>query len=220
MSSARKLRRTLARRRGTSPSRERDGYQIVYGPLQRYEWQTPELTVLVNRLQPLTNESPAEAIPELVALIERHPDVPVFYNYLASAYQGVGDDERADEVIAENYRRNPDYLFARVNHAEICLRDGDVEGAAEALGGARDLRDLYPHRTRFHVSEVVGFTYSIGRYHMETGNWEAAEACHLLLHRVAPEDRITRAFCRMMHPLPSIFREDDEDDEGDEDETL
>jgi tetratricopeptide (TPR) repeat protein len=211
MSSARKLRRTRARRQNALSSRGRDGYQIVYGPLHRYEWQTPELNTLITRLHFLANEAPAEAIPELVALIERHPDVPVFYNYLASAYVGVGDDARAEEVIEENYRRNPDYLFARVNHAETCLRDGDLEGAAEALGGARDLRDLYPHRRRFHVSEVVGFTYALGRYHLVTGDWDAAEACHKLLHRVAPEDRSTEAFCRMMHPIlpPGIFLEDD-----------
>jgi tetratricopeptide (TPR) repeat protein len=214
MSSARKLRRNRARRQNAHSSRRWDGYQIVYGPLHRYEWQTPELNGVIAQLHHLVNEAPAEAIPELVALIERHPDVPVFYNYLATAYVGVGDGARADEVIAENYRRNPDYLFARLNYAETCMRDGDLEGAAEALGGARDLRDLYPHRTRFHVSEVVGFTYAVGRYYLETGNWEAADACHLLLHRVAPEDRITDAFCRMMHPirLPSIFHEDDEEE--------
>jgi len=211
MSSARKLRRTLARRQNALSSRGRDRYQIVYGPLHRYEWQTPELNLLINQMQHLVNEAPVEAIPKLVALIERHPDVPVFYNYLASAYLGVGDDERADEVIEENYRRNPDYLFARVNHAETCFRDGDLEGAAEALGGARDLPDLYPHRRRFHVSEVVGFTYALGRYHLETGNWDAADDCHKLLHRVAPEDPCTVAFCLMMHPIlpPTIFREDD-----------
>jgi tetratricopeptide (TPR) repeat protein len=211
MSSARKLRRAAARRRSASPTRRWDGYQIVYGPLHRYEWQTPEMTVLINRLQPLVNEAPAKAIPELVALIERHPDVPVFYNYLASAYVGVGDDARAEEVIEESYRRNPDYLFARVNHAEICIRDGDLEGAAEALGGALDLQALYPHRKQFHISEVVGFTYAVGCYHLKTGNWEAADDCHLLLHRVAPGDRMTESLCRRMRPilLPSIFGEGD-----------
>jgi len=212
MSSSRKLRRALARRQNVPFRRAAEGYDIVYGPLHRYPWQTPELNAQVARLNHLVNEAPAEAIPELVALIERHPDVPVFYNYLSAAYAGVGDDERVDEVIAENYRRNPDYLFARLNHAEICIQDGNLEGAAEALGGSLDLRALYPHRSQFHVSEVVGFTYAVGLYHLKTGNWEAADACHLRLHRVAPGDRTTEAFCRMMNPLPGIFHEDDREE--------
>jgi tetratricopeptide (TPR) repeat protein len=201
MSSTRKLRRTLARRRDVSPSREADGFEIVYGPLLRHPWQTPEMNQRIRRLHHLANTAPAEAVPELLATIERHPEVPIFYNYLAAAYLSLGDDGRAEEVIEENYRRNPDYLFARVNHAEICIRDGDLEGAAEALGGAFDLRALYPDRRQFHVSEVVAFTYAVGLYHLETGDWEAADVCHVLLHRIAPEDRTTDAFCRIMHPI-------------------
>lgn len=201
MSSARKLRRTLARRRNVSSSREADGLEIVYEPLLRHPWQTPEMNERIRRLHHLANTAPATAVPELLATIERHRDVPIFYNYLAAAYLSLGDDRRAEEVIGENYRRNPDYLFARVNHAEICMRDGDLEGAAEALGSALDLRALYPDRTQFHVSEVVAFTYAVGLYHLKTGDWDAADACHLLLHRVAPDERTTDAFCRIMHPV-------------------
>jgi hypothetical protein len=61
---------------------------------------------------------------------------------------------------------------------------------------------------------VVGFTYAVGRYYLEMGNLDAADLCHQLLHRVAPEDRMTEVFCRMMHPilLPGIFHEHDEEE--------
>ncbi|MBN1935009.1 MAG: hypothetical protein JW934_10110 [Anaerolineae bacterium] len=64
----------------------------------------------------------------------------------------------------ENYRRNPDYLFARLNYAELFLRRGDYERVAEILEHKFDLKLLYPRRNRFHVSEVSNFIGLVGLY--------------------------------------------------------
>ncbi|HEX8693830.1 MAG TPA: hypothetical protein VF746_15515 [Longimicrobium sp.] len=205
MSSARKLRRT-ALHSGTSARRGVEGIEIVYDKLHRYDWQTPEMDAVITRLHRLANESPREAIPELLRMVERHPHVPLFYNYLAVAYSAVGDHERADETIEENYRRNPDYLFARVNYAELCLRDGDLEGCLQALGERLDLQALYPHRRRFHISELTGFTYAVGLYQLKTGDRDAARSSLELLRLVAPGDRATKALERRLHPVRFLFR--------------
>lgn len=205
MSSARKLRRTAARRRYDRFVRTMEGYEIVYGRLIRYPWQTPEMNARISRLHDLVATAPADAIPELVAAIEQHPGVPVFHNYLCVAYNAAGDSESADRTIVESYRSHPDYLFARLNYAELRIREGDVEGALEALDGRLELRDLYPGRTRFHVSEVVGFTYVVGLYHLETGNRDAARACHEWLLLVAPDDPATASLHRRLHPIRTLF---------------
>jgi hypothetical protein len=59
----------------------------------------------------------------------------MFFNWLSGAYSVLGDVHGVEETVRENYQRNPQYLFARVNYAELCLRDGDPDGAREALAG-------------------------------------------------------------------------------------
>jgi hypothetical protein len=72
-------------------------------------------------------------VTELLAWIAREPN-PMLFNWLGMAYGVLGDVEAVRETVRENYRKNPKYLFARLNHAELCLRDGDLAGAREALG--------------------------------------------------------------------------------------
>jgi len=205
MSSARKLRRASLQRGSLRSRRTPSTFEIVYGPLRLYAWQNEEVNAVVQRLHDLAQTSPREAIPELREWIERRPDVPVFYNYLAAAYLEVGENERADEVIADNYRHNPDYLFARINHAEVRLRDRDLEGAAKALGGDFDLLALYPGRRKFHISEFTGFTYAVALYHLMAGDREAARDSYELLRQVAPDDRSTEDLYHRLHPLRSLF---------------
>lgn len=205
MSSARKLRRA-ALRGGTSTRRRAEGIEIVYGKLHRYDWQTPEMEAVIERLHHLASESPREAIPELVEMVERHPEVHVFHNYLATAYAAVGDTKRSDEVIEENFRRNPGYLFARLNYAERLLRERRLDECREVLGEDLDLEALYPHRRRFHVSEVTGFTYAVGLYHLQSGDRDAAKSSLDLLRLLDPEAQTTKALDRHLHPIRSLFR--------------
>jgi predicted Zn-dependent protease len=79
------------------------------------------------------SKNPQATIPKLRRLIEQVPDVPIFYNWLAMAYIRVGDERRANEMVRENYRRNPDYLFARLNYGHLCLQQGDVARADEVM---------------------------------------------------------------------------------------
>ena len=205
MSSARKLRRA-ALRGGTSTRRRVEGIEIVYDKLHRYDWQTPEMVAEIARLYLLANESPREAIPQLIEMIQRHPEIHVFYNYLAAAYSAAGDTERSDEVAEENFRVNPGYLFARLNYAELLLRHGRLDECRQVLGEALSLQALYPDRKRFHVSEFTGFTYAVGLYHLKSGDRDAAKSCLDLLRLVDPEAPPTKELDRQLHPIRSLFR--------------
>ena len=88
--------------------------------------------------------------------------------------------------IMENYRRNPDYLFARLNYAELCLARGDYETVAEIFEHKFDLKLLYPKRRRFHISEVANLMGLMGVYLLETGECEAAEKYYEILSQIAP----------------------------------
>jgi tetratricopeptide (TPR) repeat protein len=176
-------------------------YEVVYDRMDApgHARLPQEIRDAFPRLRDLVLHDPRAAVTELRGWIEREP-LPMFYNWLSGAYSALGDIDSAEGVILENYRRNPTYLFARANYAELCLRDGDLAGAREALGDRFDIRPLLGGRKRVHVSEVTGYFYAVGLYHIKAGDRDAAEHVYRMLARVAPHELATEELRRLLHP--------------------
>jgi len=181
-------------------------YEISFDPVpsERFKALPPHVQDAVNRLYYLAQDRPREAIGELRRMIEEYPDIPALYNYLSGAYVSEGMREEAERVIEENYRRNPEYLFARLNYAEVCLRRGEYETVLELLKGKFDLKMYYPERSCFHISEFTGFSYVVGMYLALTGKRDAAMVVYEALRRVAPKHPSTKLLREVL--LPSLAR--------------
>jgi tetratricopeptide (TPR) repeat protein len=181
--------------------------EIVYGPMSQsgHSRLSPETREALPELHALMREDPRAAVTELRAWIAREP-LPMFFNWLSGAYSALGDINGVEETVRENYQRNPQYLFARVNYAELCLRDGDLDGAREALGGRLDIRALLGGRKRVHVSELTAYFYAAGLYHIKAGDLAAAENVYGILKNAAPDEPPTEALRRRLHPrLRDLF---------------
>jgi tetratricopeptide (TPR) repeat protein len=198
MSNKRKMRRNRAQDRSL---------EVVYGPMPQ-PWHarlSKEARDALPHLRDLIHDDPHTAVTELRAWIAREPN-PMFFNWLGAAYGELEDGAAVKETVRENFQRYPLYLFARLNYAELCLRDGDLPGAREALGSSLDLRAAVGGRRRVHVSEVAGYYYAVGLYHFKAGDLDAAESAYDLLAELAPDERGTEALRRMLHPrLRDLF---------------
>jgi tetratricopeptide (TPR) repeat protein len=189
------VRFTLQKRSGALQIVE---YEITPEPIpdSQYESLPPHAREAIDRLYHLALERPSEAIPELRELIDKYPDIPRLYNFLSAAYQANQQYKKAEQAIRENYRRNPDYLFARLNYAGLCMEKGDYAAVARIFDHKFDLKLLYPERKKFHISEVTGFMGIMGRYFYAIGEVEAASLCLGVLMEINPEspqaDRLTR----------------------------
>jgi tetratricopeptide (TPR) repeat protein len=175
--------------------------EIVYGPLSQpgHSQLSPEIRETLPELHALVRDDPRTAVTELRARIAREP-LPLFFNWLSGAYSALGDERGVEDTVRENYRRNPQYLFARVNYAELCLRDGDLDGALEALGEGLDIRALLGGRKRMHVSELTAYFYAVGLYHIKAGDLAAAENIYGILKEAAPDEPPTKELRRKLHP--------------------
>ena len=179
-------------------------YEITTSPMQdrRYRRLPRQVKDAIDRLHHAAQLRPRRAIPELLDLIDRYPRIPVLYNYLSVAYSASGQNEKAEAVARENYRRHPDYLFARLNYAELCLGKGEYVQAAQILEHKFDLKLLYPKRRRFHISEVVNFMGVVGTYFVETGQRESAQRYYDMLKEIAPDYPMTIRLRRKLFPGP------------------
>jgi len=154
----------------------------------------------IDDLYELAQRDPRQVIPELERLIATYPHVPTFFNYLSIAYLAAGDQEQATAMVREAYRRHPQYLFAKVNYANLCLQQGEIGKVPGIFDYAYDLQQLYPHRTRFHVSEFTGFAWVMCRYFCAIGERETAVLYYQMLKQVAPRHPMTKHAKRSLYP--------------------
>ncbi len=198
---AKKKKKQIKKKQRSSPRNEMKDdrivelkYEITTEPIQdrRYERLPVQAQDAIERLYYDIQKHPHQAIPELLGLIKKYPDIPKLYNFLSVAYSRAGQKEKSEKVILENYKRNPDYLFARLNYAELCRTRGDYERIAKIFDHKFDLKLLYPKRKRFHVSEVSNFMGLIGIYFLETGKRKTAKMYYGILKKISPGYSMTK----------------------------
>src|SRR5262249_26974548 len=177
-------------------------YDITDEPLDNRDIKRlpSQVQARIDDLYALAQHDPMQAIPELERLIATYPQVPTFYNYLSIAYLQSGDLEKTDACVREAYRRHPQYLFAKVNYANLCLQQGESEKVPGIFDHACDLQQLYPHRTRFHVSEFTGFAWVMCRYFCAIGEQETAVLYYQMLKQVSPKHPMTKHAKRALSP--------------------
>jgi tetratricopeptide (TPR) repeat protein len=182
-------------------------YEITDEPLcdPYLEKLSPAVRERVNELRNLLHRKPKEVIPELCDLLKKYPDFPMLYNYLSVAYSLIDDTTNRDAVLIKCYKKFPDYLFGRINYAQLCLENGETEKIPEIFENKLDLQLLYPQRTQFHISEYISFTGVIGLYYLKIGEREIAEHCYKALKQIDPRDRITKRLKKALNP-PLIIR--------------
>jgi len=166
---------------------------------------SPSIRERNDDLYELALTKPKEVISEITDLIKKYPEVPMFYNYLSVAYSQLSDSENRDAVVLECYKKFPDYLFGRVNYAQLCLNNGNVEKIPEIFENKLELKLLYPQRTKFHISEYMSFMGLIGLYNVKIGERKIAEQYYKMLKQIDPGHRITKHLKRTLTP-PLIIR--------------
>jgi predicted Zn-dependent protease len=140
------------------------------------------------------------AIAKLEMLAARHPGVVVLNNLLAAAYSRRGRMADAMVVVEKNYKAAPEYLFGRIQYAQMCLAGGRADRVPAIFDDHFDLKLLYPHRNRYHKSEFIAFIAVAAEYYLAVGNKTAAKSYHEALSAIAPDHELTQ---RLGNLLPT-----------------
>jgi tetratricopeptide (TPR) repeat protein len=177
-------------------------YDITDEPLDNRDIKRlpAQVQARIDDLYELAQHDPTQAIPELQRLVTTYPHIPTFFNHLSIAYLAAGDQKKATTCVREAYHHHPQYLFAKVNYANLCLHQGAIEKIPGIFDHAFDLKQLYPHRTRFHVSEFTGFAWVMCRYFCAIGEQETAALYYQMLKHVAPRHPMTKQAKHTLYP--------------------
>ncbi len=185
-------------------------YDITEEPLEdKHTQKIPsEIRDRNEELHDMINRQPKKVIPQLIAYKEKYPNVPLLYNYLCAAYARIGDFEKVESISLENLEKNTDYLFAKLNYADVCLQKGEYAKIPKILDHKLDLKLLYPNRASFHISEYIGFTGIMCKYYNATGERKLAEKLFKTLKEIAPRHATTKEVKRVLYPsfIFSLFK--------------
>lgn len=140
-----------------------------------------------------------KAIPQLLALKEKYPKIPLIYNYLSIAY-GFVDPQLQKQAIIDNYQQNPNYLFARCHYAQLCLREGKPEQVPAIFDKKFDLKALYPRRNQFHATEYAAFSGVLCSYFKAIGDDKMAQYFYDCLERLVPGAAETKQAKKLIKP--------------------
>lgn len=157
-------------------------------------------------LYALAGENPRKAKKQVEAFKDKHPDHPEVLNLLTHIFLARRKIRKGDRLIEENYAKNPDCLFAKINFADLCLRRKKPQMVLKIFNNKLNLRDLYPNKKMFHISEFRGFIVLMGFYHISIRNRKAAEGYHYLVARIDPNHPGTKILAKKLYYNPFYKR--------------
>jgi len=128
-------------------------------------------------------------IKRLLKLHYKYRATPIFANYLSVLYERTGQREKSYALVKESYKRHPNYLFARVNYAMLCLvQDEKPDEVPKILGKQLDIHALFPHRKFFHVSEACTFYGVVALYYHSKGDQDNSLHYYHFIKQLDPRD--------------------------------
>ncbi len=175
-------------------------YEITDAPIeQRWFKRLPRpIQQRLHEFHDLAVKEPSRVIEEAQQLLVTYPDVPMLYNVLEIAYKTVDDRQKRQNTVTTCRSKFPEYLFGKIAQAQIYLDHNEPEKIPELFEGHLELRLLYPQRTRFHISEFLGFTGLMALYYRQIGDRVLAKQYYRLLRTVAPRHAVVRQIRRAL----------------------
>ena len=95
--------------------------------------------------------------------------------------------DKAFEVLNQTVEKFPNYIYGKFEMASYYLRRGEYHLALEALSKCKSLKELYPQRKLFHISEWIAFYTVLGRYFVGVQDIPQANFCKKLVEHFDPD---------------------------------
>ena len=131
---------------------------------------------------------------------KKHQNNPILLNYLSAAYFYKKDAKKVKETTIKNYNKNKDYLFAKINYAQICIEEEDYEKIPPIFNNKYELSLLYPKRKKFHIDEFIKFNWIMGVYFFKIGEIEKAKMYYEAIRSIEPRDKCTKMLKKLLYP--------------------
>lgn len=114
-------------------------------------------------------------ITTLEELRKKYPNTPAIRNFLLNGYKLLGMKDKELEILYEMRERFPSYLFGLTAMANHFLENNEPEKVPELFNNCYSLKQLYPSRKTFHITEFTTFQEIMIKYYCDIGELDQAE---------------------------------------------
>jgi hypothetical protein len=87
---------------------------------------------------------------------DKHPDIPIFYNYLYISYIKNNQDDKASVLVDEVIKKFPTYIFGFIQKASKFIQKNEIDKARQLMGNEMNIKTTFP-KDIYHVSEIKNF---------------------------------------------------------------
>ncbi len=171
-------------------------YTLTTDPhhLEKENQIPPELEWKMEKLFTKAQKGGESNINYIKKAIEKYPNTPHLKNYLAVAYMNSEMEEESYKVNDRLVQEHPQYLYGILNKASEYLNKGEHEKMPGLMGDNMELKDLYPEREIFHVTEMISFLETAIHYFIADKNFEATKSRVKLLKELDSEHPVVLSF--------------------------
>lgn len=157
---------------------------------------------------------PWKVIEDLQKLIVKFPNVPVFKNYLATAYEKLNREDHLINILLRTVEEHPEYSLARITLSKFYVDRGEIELAENTFKYTNNISELFPEQKIFHYTEVQYFYYILALIELEKSNFKNTEEIVELLNSLDIDDQFLNDINRrLMHSrlanFPDFLTNDD-----------
>ncbi len=176
-------------------------YKVTYKPIinNQINKLPQEVQNQIGDLFITCQKDPQQSIPKIKKLLTRYPFIPQLFNFLTTAYSLLGEYDMAEKYALKCCQNHPEYLFAKINYAEIYQYKKEYHKIPPIFDNQPNLQLLYPSRNEFHLTEVVGFTSIWCTYFFETGDRLVAEEYYQIIKKLCPESPVAKRLQKMIN---------------------
>ena len=135
---------------------------------------TEALAAIIDKFHSDVKNGKAGTADRLIKQIKKHPRSPQLKNLLTTYYQVVGQTEKAFTYNRKTTEAHPNYFFAKVNLVNEYNFKEEYDKVTGVLGENFDLKELYPERDTFYISEVMSMYKFAVIYHSHTQEFQKA----------------------------------------------
>lgn len=142
-------------------------YQITFDPLGNEDEISDSLEQEMIDLYYEVSNANKRTVRKILNLITQYPENVQLRNYLVNAYRSLGKNKEAMQANKELLEMRPDYLFGLLLYTDLVMEDGfKVEKMPKIFLDAHfDLKEMYPNREVFHISEFVAMQQVAIKYY-------------------------------------------------------
>ncbi len=136
-------------------------------------------------------------------LSKKYPHNPLFRNNLLSIRKALNESLDYETELRNLLRDFPDYLFAKTNYAKWLLLHERASEIPLLFEHKYNLKEVYPDRDIFHISEHLSFYCCWGNYFLAHDRFDCATRCYEMIpSEFQYEDEVFRLFADIRnHPL-------------------